>query len=123
MPVPVDPSESGAPKHHASPAFGRGGAPRPQRRGGPDDGRRRRGGDRHSAGFGDEIERAFCLSFVHTPPPDFPVQHRTGIATLRPLVVGRRPGALLLCDSSHPGAHRWPDGEEAEAGHDAGDAT
>jgi hypothetical protein len=42
------------------------------------------------------------------PPPGFPVQHRTGVATLGPEVVDQRPGFVLICDGSHPGDHRWP---------------
>jgi hypothetical protein len=80
---------------------------RGQPRGG-DEGRRRRPAERRVSGFGDEIERAVCVALAHRPPPDFPVQHRTGCATLRRLVVARRPGAVLLCDSGHPGPHRWP---------------
>jgi len=62
-------------------------------------------------GFGDGVERAFCLSMCHVPPPAFPVQHRTGVAALAPTVVARRPDAILLCDCEHEGPHSWPDGE------------
>lgn len=72
--------------------------------------RRRRGGARQP-GFNDGIERAFCVAGEHVPPPGFPVQHRTGVATLRRTVVDRRDGSLLLCDAEHGGPHRWPDGE------------
>lgn len=64
-------------------------------------------------GFGDGIERAFCLALGHVPPPAFPVQHRTGVAALRPAVVARRANAILLCDCEHEGPHSWPDGEVA----------
>ena len=78
----------------------------------PDESRRRRGGpERRQAGFNDGVERAFCARYRVVPPPDFPVQHRIGSATLRPAVVARRPEALLLCDSSHAGDHLWPDHE------------
>ncbi len=81
---------------------------------GSDDRRRRKpqSGDRRAmSGFGDGIERAFCLSLRHRPPPDFPVQHRTGVAALVPAVVARRPEAVLLCDCVHEGPHSWPDGD------------
>ena len=86
---------------------------------------RRRGGERRSyAGFGDGVERAFCANFRHLPPPGFPVQHRGGAATLRPVLVARREDAMLFCDGAHPGAHRWPDGEPVptatEAAEDVG---
>ena len=94
-PVPAGPSRDGS---------GRG-------RGRGDGGGRRRGERRAYAGFGDEVERAYCAAFCHVPPPAFPVQHRTGMTTLRAAVVARREGAILLCDGAHPGEHRWPDGE------------
>jgi hypothetical protein len=83
-------------------------------RSGGDEPRRRRA-ERRRPGFDDGIERAYCLLRGHVPPPDFPVQHRLGVATLRTVVVGRRPDALLLCDAEHDGPHRWPDGEPASA--------
>jgi hypothetical protein len=41
------------------------------------------------------------------------VQHRSGLATISPVIVARRAGALLLCDLEHEGAHCWPDGGPA----------
>ena len=73
----------------------------------------RRGRERRPPGFNDGLDHAVCLARGHVPPPDFPVQHRTGVATLRRRVVARRPDALLLCDGEHQGPHRWPDGEIA----------
>jgi len=86
-----------------------------------DDSRWKRSSDRKPAGFGDTIERAYCAASVHVVPPSFPVQHRTGVATLRPVVVASRPGSLLICDSGHPGPHRWPDGDIAEDGRPTGE--
>jgi hypothetical protein len=93
----------------------------PNRRGGkPPEGseerkKRKPGGDRRDRqGFGDGIERAACTHFRHRLPPDFPVQHRTGIAALVPRIVARRTSALLLCDCVHDGPHYWPDGDLAE---------
>lgn len=80
---------------------------------GAEEGRRRRG-DRRQAGFGDDIERAFCASHLAVPATGFPVQHRTDVATLRPVVVDRRPGAILLCDGAHPGDHFWPTGDAVD---------
>ncbi|MEA2582219.1 MAG: hypothetical protein QOF33_304 [Thermomicrobiales bacterium] len=83
---------------------------------GADDRRRRKpsGGERRAtAGYEDGIERAFCLSLRHLPPPAFPVQHRTGVAALTPVVVARRLDSALLCDCEHDGPHSWPDGEIA----------
>ena len=83
----------------------------------PSDERKKRnptGERRDRQGFGDGIERATCSHYRHHLPPDFPVQHRTGIAALVPRVVARRTSALLLCDCVHEGPHSWPDGELAE---------
>lgn len=80
----------------------------------PDDPRRRRGAARRS-GFGDGIERAYCLGRGHVPPPEFPVQHRSHVAVRRTVVVSRREDAQLLCDGTHRGAHRWPDGAVVDA--------
>ena len=74
---------------------------------------RRRRGEKRQAGFGDDLDRAFCTAYQHEPPRGFPVQHRTGVATRRSLVVARRPTALLLCDGAHTGFHYWPNGEKA----------
>jgi hypothetical protein len=81
---------------------------------GGDDRRRRKssGGERRAtSGYGDGVERAFCLSLRHLPPPGFPVQHRAGVAAIVPTVVARRPEAVLLCDCVHQGPHAWPDGD------------
>jgi hypothetical protein len=81
-----------------------------------DDRRRRREGkdgtDRKSfAGFGDEVERAFCDAAVHLLPETFPVVHRQGLVTLKVTTVATRPGAILCCDGAHAGPHRWPNGD------------
>src|SRR5215216_3649030 len=77
--------------------------------------KRKPGGERRDRqGFGDGVERAACSSYRHRLPPDFPVQHRTGIAALVPRVVARRTSAVLLCDCIHEGPHYWPDGDLAE---------
>lgn len=84
---------------------------------GGDERRRRKapGGDRRpSQGFGDGIERAYCLGHRHLIPPSFPVQHRTGLATMATVIVARRPGEVLLCDLQHEGDHSWPDGTPIE---------
>ncbi len=90
------------------------GSGRESNKGGGEEARRRRG-ERRRSGFDDGIERAYCLLRGHVPPPDFPIQHRHGVATRRLEVVARRPAALLLCDLDHEGPHRWPDGEPASA--------
>ena len=82
-----------------------------------DDRRRRRGTqDRQGAsGYGDGVERATCIFIRHTLPPEFPVQHRVGLTTSRPIEVDRRPNAVLFCDRNHEGACLWPDGEPVGA--------
>jgi len=110
---PVLPAPSGD-KKPAAAGPPRDGAGRGRGRGG--DGGRRRGERRAFAGFGDEVERAYCTAFYHVPPPGFPVQHRTEMTTLRPTVVARREGAILLCDGAHEGGHWWPDGEPVPTG-------
>ncbi len=80
---------------------------------GSTDRRRRRGGGgerRQGAGFGDEVERAFCAHFRHTMPQTFPVQHRHNLATRKAVMVARRDDMILYCDSVHSGGHAWPDG-------------
>jgi hypothetical protein len=101
-------SESSVDKHTLD------GRRRSDSRGSQHDERRRRRGtqDRQSAfGYGDGVERATCIFIRHTLPPEFPVQHRAGLATSRPIEVDRRPHAVLLCDRHHEGACLWPDGE------------
>ncbi len=80
---------------------------------GPPDRRRKRSGGgerRQGAGFGDEVERAFCAHFRQAMPETFPVQHRHNLATRKAVAVARRDGLILYCDSVHPGGHAWPDG-------------
>lgn len=79
--------------------------------------RRRPGGSRQrSAVFDDGVERMSCGGFQVAPPPKFPVHTRAGVATLRPLIVARREGAILLCDGAHEGTHTWPDGTSIDNG-------
>jgi hypothetical protein len=81
---------------------------------GGDERRRKRGGGgdrRSSSGYGDGVERATCIFYRHTFPPEFPVYHRPGLATSRPTEVDRRPDAVLLCDQNHEGECLWPDGD------------
>lgn len=66
------------------------------------------------SGYGDGIERAYCAHFRHDLPTAFPVQHRTGLATIPPVVVDRRPTALLLCNCLHRGPHSWPNGDPVD---------
>ena len=81
-----------------------------------DEPRRRRGVERRYVGWGDGVERAYCLEAIHLLPTAFPVSSRTGVATISTVVVARRVDALLLCDFSHDGDHFWPDGEMVDAG-------
>jgi hypothetical protein len=93
--------------------------PRSDRRGQPNDDRRRKRGpsqERKSpSGYGDGIERAICMLFSHIGPARFPVQSRQGLATSRPTEVARRPDSVLLCDRNHEGDCVWPDGSFAHA--------
>jgi hypothetical protein len=120
----TEPSQSGQAPNQDATESGDGRQPAGQRaKGGPtrrggkpaetEERRRRKpAGERRSpAGFGDGIDRAFCLSFSHRTPPAFPVQSRGGIATITPVVVARRTDSILLCDLEHEGDHSWPDGE------------
>jgi hypothetical protein len=112
------PSDGGAPANESSESSVDKRTPdgrrRSDSRGSHHDERRRRRGtqDRQGAsGYGDGVERATCIFIRHTLPPEFPVQHRAGLATSRPIEVDRRPDAVLLCDRNHEGACLWPDGE------------
>lgn len=62
-------------------------------------------------GYGDGIERSFCLSMATSTPRRFPVQHRPGLAVIPPVSIARSNGRILLCDSQHDGPHIWPDGD------------
>ena len=100
LPEPAGPAPGGRPDRRRGPG------------GGDDTGRRRRSGDRRAgSGFSDGVERAFCERMEAVAPPDFPVQGRPGLASLRILVVDLHRDAVLFCDSGHHGDHRWPNGE------------
>ncbi len=80
----------------------------------PDEGRRKKGSPAaRYAGWGDGIERVACARLAHSPPPGFPVTPRVGVAILPLRQVATRPGAVLLCDDSHPGPHLWADWDPA----------
>jgi hypothetical protein len=87
-----------------SPASGGGSRPGPEPR-------RKRGNEPRYVGFGDGVERAFCIRDEHFLPLTFPVESHAGAATIRATIVARRADALLLCNFSHGGEHIWPDGE------------
>lgn len=65
-------------------------------------------------GFGDGIERAICARFQPAFATGFPAHHRTGVATISPVIVDRRPTAILLCNSLHEGPHFWPNGDPVD---------
>lgn len=90
----------------------------PDRRGAerqPEDARRRRGGERRFAGWGDGVERLACARNAAHPAAGFPVESRTGSAVIPLTVVARRTDAILLCTFDHAGDHMWPDGEAVSA--------
>lgn len=78
----------------------------------PDEARRKRPADRRYAGWGDGVERAYCVRDLRQVAPAFPVESHSGAATIPATVVARREGSLLLCTFTHAGPHEWPDGEE-----------
>lgn len=79
---------------------------------GGDPNRQRSRNDRHSmSGFGDGIERAFCVGIVSSPPRSYPAQHRTGVAVMSRVVVARSGASILFCDCEHAGPHIWPNGD------------
>jgi hypothetical protein len=82
----------------------------------PQDTRRRRGTEQRYAGWGDEIERAYCSRAAQSLPETFPVASHGGVATIAATIVARRPNALLLCTFSHHGPHAWPNGELVDDG-------
>ena len=69
--------------------------------------------DRAMVGYGDGIERAYCLGVQSHPPRSFPVQHRSGLAVLARVTVATTESAILLCDGQHDGPHIWPNGDVA----------
>jgi hypothetical protein len=80
----------------------------------PQEQRRRRNTEQRYAGWGDEVERAYCTEAAHELPSAFPVAVHGGAATIPRTIVARREGAVLLCTYSHCGPHVWPDGEIVE---------
>ncbi len=120
LPAGTEPTETpSANTQDPGPMIGRTDERRPREPGseGSPDRRRRRGGGserRQGAGFGDEVERAFCAHFRQAMPETFPVQHRHTLATRKAIVVARREGIILYCDGVHPGGHAWPDGSLIE---------
>jgi hypothetical protein len=110
--TPTEPPSAAAARSRGNPQNRRGGRPNE----GSDERKKRKpGGDRRDRqGFSDGIERAACSHYHHRLPPDFPVQHRTGVAALVPRVVARRTSAILLCDCVHEGPHSWPNGDLVE---------
>jgi hypothetical protein len=80
------------------------------------DNRRKRANEQRYAGWGDEIERAYCARAAQSLPEAFPVASHGGVATIAATIVARRPDALLLCTFSHHGPHAWPDGEIVDHG-------
>ena len=104
-PIPTD--HHGSWRQRGEPSNLPGGSPgRP-----PQDTRCRRGNEQRYAGWGDEIERAYCARAAQSLPETFPVASHAGVATIPATIVARRPDALLLCTYSHHGPHAWPDGE------------
>lgn len=115
-------TQDGPSAQRANASDGSSGPPPPKRVGPPGgavdgrEGRKRRkdGNDRRGLyGFGDAIERSTCTSLSYEAPRVWPVQSRSGIATLRAVEVDRRASAVLFCDGAHVGPHIWPDGELA----------
>ena len=103
-PAPTDESPS---RQRAEPGNVPGGSPRRP----PQDNRRKRANEQRYAGWGDELERVFCIWVEQFLPETFPVASHAGAATIPATIVARRPDALLLCTFSHYGPHSWPDGE------------
>jgi hypothetical protein len=105
---PRTPDRSGNPRSRAESsrtAGPGGGTPTPG-----EEGRRKRNPPRY-VGWGDGLTREFCDRMSHRIPPAFPVAAHGGAATIRAVVVARRPDALLLCTFDHCGPHVWPDGD------------
>lgn len=73
--------------------------------------RRKRGGEHRYAGWSDGLERAFCAASLRFIPNSVPVESHSGAATIPPVIVARREGAILFCTFAHCGLHQWPDGE------------
>ena len=72
--------------------------------------------DRNSMSvFADGVERAFCTEMNSLLPAAWPVQHRTGLAVIPPIVIARLQDKMLLCDCQHNGPHVWPNGDVADS--------
>ena len=105
-------TEKGPARQRAEPSGVPGGSPRRP----PQDTRRKRANEQRYAGWGDEIERAYCARAQQFLPEVFPVASHAGAATIPASIVARRASALLLCTFSHYGPHIWPDGELVDDG-------
>jgi hypothetical protein len=107
------PGDAGKPPSRRGPASarGRGDSAASSHGRGAHEARGRRSSEQRFAGWGDGIERAFCVRAAHGLPATFPVASRAGAATIAATVVARRPQAILLCTFGHCDAHVWPDGE------------
>ena len=108
-PAPTDEAQA---RQRAEPGSVPGGSPRRP----PQDNRRKRTNEQRYAGWGDGIERVFCIRAEQFLPETFPVASHAGAATIPATIVARRPDALLLCTFSHHGPHSWPDGELVDDG-------
>ncbi len=74
-----------------------------------DDGRRKKGSlAQRYAGWGDPVDRQWCAAATHEPPQGFPPPAQRA-ATVVPIAVARRPGAVLICDGLHAGPCHWAD--------------
>ena len=101
------PDRKGSPRGRGEPGpSGRGSSPKQA-----NDTSRKRPPPPRYVGWGDGIERAYCLRAGHLVATTFPVATHPGAATIPATVVARRPDALLYCTFDHLGAHVWPDGE------------
>lgn len=77
-----------------------------------DDGRRKKGSlAQRYAGWGDPVDRQWCTAATHVPPQGFPPASPQRAATVVPVAVARRPGAVLVCDGLHAGPCVWADFE------------
>ena len=106
------PDRAGPSRQRSEPSKVPGGSPgRP-----PQDTRRKRSNEQRYAGWGDEIDRAYCSRAAQSLPETFPVASHGGVATIPATIVARRPDAVLLCTFSHHGPHAWPNGELVDDG-------
>jgi hypothetical protein len=74
-------------------------------------------------GFGDGLDRYYCVAGLRLFPREWPVSNRKGLAVAIMLDVDRRGNDVLLCDRLHDGPCQWADGVPVDESGDSAVVT